>query len=44
MSAVVILEADIKEGKKDEMLKLLSQYLPETRKNNGFISVSIHTE
>jgi len=44
MSAIVILEADVKEGKKDELLKLLSQYLPETRKYKGFISISIHTE
>jgi len=44
MSIVVILEADVKEGKKDELLKLLSQYLPETRQYRGFIDISIHTE
>jgi quinol monooxygenase YgiN len=44
MSATVILEADIKEGKKDELLKLLSRYLPETRQYKGFISISIHAE
>jgi quinol monooxygenase YgiN len=44
MSTTVILEADVKEGKKDELLKLLSQYLPETRQYKGFISISIHTE
>jgi quinol monooxygenase YgiN len=44
MSATVILEADVKEDKKDELLKLLSQYLPETRQYKGFISISIHTE
>jgi len=44
MSVIVILEADVKEGQKDELLNLLSQYLPETRKYKGFISISIHTE
>lgn len=44
MSAIVILEADVKEGEKGELLKLLSQYLPETRKYKGFINISIHTE
>jgi quinol monooxygenase YgiN len=44
MSTVVILEADVKDGQKDELLKLLSQYLPETRKYKGFIDISIHTE
>lgn len=43
MNATVILEADVKEGKKDELLRLLSQYLPETRKYKGFIDISIHT-
>ncbi len=44
MSAIVILEADVKEGKKDELFKLLSQYLPDTKKYKGFIEISIHTE
>jgi quinol monooxygenase YgiN len=44
MNAIVILEADVKEGKKDELLKLLYKYLPETRKCKGFIDISIHTE
>jgi len=44
MSAIVILEADVKVGKKDELFKLLSQYLPETRKHKGFIDISIHIE
>lgn len=44
MSVVVILEADVKEGQKDELLNLLSQYLPETRIHKGFVSISIHTE
>jgi len=44
MSAIVTLDADVKEGKKDELLTLLSQYLPETRNYKGFISISIHTE
>jgi len=44
MSTIVILEADVKEGQKEELLMLLSQYLPETRKYKGFIDISIHTE
>ncbi len=44
MSAIVTLEADVKEGQMNELLKLLSQYLPETRKYKGFIDISIHTE
>ncbi len=44
MNAIVILEADIKEGQKDELLKLLFNYLPETRKYQGFIDISIHVE
>ncbi len=44
MSVIVILEADVKKGKKEELHKLLSQYLPETRKYKGFIDISIHTE
>lgn len=44
MSTIIILEADVKEGQKDELFKLLSQYLPETRKYKGFIDISIHTE
>ncbi|MCK5830129.1 MAG: antibiotic biosynthesis monooxygenase [Methylococcales bacterium] len=44
MSAIVILEADIKEGQKEELLKLLSIYLPETRQYKGFINISIHIE
>lgn len=42
--AIVVLEADIKEGQKDELLKLLSEYLPETRKYKGFVDISIHVE
>lgn len=44
MSVIIILEANVKKGQKDELLKLLSQYLPATRKYNGFIDISIHTE
>ena len=44
MSAIVILEADVKEGQMNQLLTLLSQYLPETRKYKGFINISIHTD
>jgi quinol monooxygenase YgiN len=44
MSATVIFEADVKAGKMDLLLNLLSEYLPETRKYRGFIDVSIHVE
>ena len=44
MSVIVILEVDIKEGKKETLLQLLSQYLPETRTYKGFLDISIHTE
>ena len=44
MSVTVILEADVKEGQKGELLKLLSQYLPKTREYKGFIDISIHIE
>lgn len=44
MSVIVVLEADIKEGKMDTLLALLSRYLPETRKSKGFINISILTE
>ncbi len=44
MNAIVILEADIKEGQKDELLKLLFNYLPETKTYQGFIDISIHIE
>jgi quinol monooxygenase YgiN len=44
MSVTVILEADVKSESKPKLLKLLSQYLPETIKYKGFISISIHSE
>ncbi len=44
MSVIIILEADVKAGEKETLLKLLSQYLPETQKYKGFINISIHTE
>ena len=44
MSVTVVLEADVIEGEKQTLLKLLSQYLPETRKYSGFIDISIHFE
>ncbi|NQZ82058.1 MAG: antibiotic biosynthesis monooxygenase [Colwellia sp.] len=44
MSVTVILEADVKPESKSKLLKLLSQYLPETTKYKGFISIAIHSE
>lgn len=44
MSVTVVLEADVKEGEKKTLLKLLSQYLPDTRQYPGFIDISIHFE
>jgi quinol monooxygenase YgiN len=44
MSAIVVLEADIRDGKKDLLLQLLSKYLPETRRYKGFIDITIHIE
>jgi quinol monooxygenase YgiN len=44
MSITVILEADVKPESKVNLLKLLTQYLPETKKYKGFISISIHSE
>lgn len=44
MNAIIVLEADIKDGKMGELLNLLSKYLPETREYKGFIDISIHVE
>ena len=44
MSITVILEADVKPEGKSKLLELLAQYLPETKKYAGFISISIHSE
>ncbi len=44
MSITVILEADVKPESKADLLKLLTQYLPETNKYKGFVSISIHSE
>ncbi|MGC3836050.1 hypothetical protein ACPSKX_18370 [Moritella viscosa] len=42
MSVTVILEADVKPESKSNLLKLLSEYLPETNKYKGFISISTY--
>ncbi len=44
MSVTVILEADVKLGKKQQLLQLLITYLPETRKYKGFVDISIYSE
>jgi len=41
-SAVIILEAKVKEEKVNEFQNLLSKFLPETRKYKGFIDIKIH--
>jgi quinol monooxygenase YgiN len=40
-NAILILEATLKKGRENELQKLLSKYLPETRKYKGFISIEI---
>lgn len=44
MSVIVILEAEIKEGKIKELENLLRKYLPETRAYSGFIDIKIHQQ
>ena len=44
MSVTVLLEADVKQGKKQELLDFLTTALPDTRKFAGFINISIHSE
>ncbi len=44
MSITVILEADVKPGRKKELLESLMKYLPDTIKYKGFINISIHSE
>ncbi|MFK5879846.1 MAG: antibiotic biosynthesis monooxygenase family protein [Flavobacteriaceae bacterium] len=41
-SAIIILEVKVKESKVIELQNLLSKYLPETRKSEGFIDIKIH--
>jgi quinol monooxygenase YgiN len=44
MSVIVILEAGVKEGKKDALIQKLAEYLPETRKYKGCISIRINSK
>ena len=44
MSVIVILEAEVKEGKIKELENLLKRYLPETRKYSGFVDIKIHQQ
>lgn len=41
-SVIITLEVIIKEEKIKEFQRLLSKYLPETRKYTGFIDIKIH--
>ena len=42
MSVIVTLEAEIKEGQKEDLLAMLREFLPKTRKYKGFIDISIN--
>lgn len=44
MSAVVMLEVEVKDGMVTDLIQLLKQYLPDTRKYSGFIRIAIHVE
>jgi len=44
MSVTVILEAEVKQGQKDNFLTFLSKLLPETHKFKGFIDITIYSE
>lgn len=44
MSVTVILEAKVKQGRKVNLLQLLTKHLPDTHKFNGFIDISIYSE
>jgi len=44
MSVTVILEAKVKQGCKTSLLHLLTKFLPDTHKFNGFIDISIYSE
>jgi quinol monooxygenase YgiN len=44
MSVIIILEVDVKPESKSNLLNLLAKYLPETKRYEGFISISIHSE
>lgn len=44
MSVTVLLEADVKQGKKQDLLNFLTAALPDTRQFAGFIDISIQSE
>jgi len=42
MSVIVTLEAEVKEGQKENLIDMLKEFLPDTRKYKGFIDISIN--
>jgi quinol monooxygenase YgiN len=42
MSVIVTLEAEVKEGCREDLVNLLRELLPETRQYRGFIDISIN--
>jgi quinol monooxygenase YgiN len=42
MSVIVTLEAELKEGAREDLVTMLREFLPETRLYKGFIDISIN--